>query len=512
MKVVIVEDEVRIREGIIKLLNKFYTYIDEIYEAKSGEEGLAVIRRVSPDLVITDIRMEPMNGLDMLGVLINDEKRGFKTIILSAYSEFNYARHAISLGVSEYLVKPVEIGEFRKAMRHVVTEIEKERSSILGNPSKLSSMEAIFTGLISGQLMIDDEINKYVESSFHFSDGDAFALICVYMGKRYNEEASLVVNIVQSAFVKAGYENHYLLYLPLMNELLFIFDKRTDFPQLEQFLQREIIREISSTSANSAVFGFVVCESLPKIREGYANTRAYLPWNISLGNDVVISYPKIKQIQVSAAVYPMRIEKDSIKALCAKDYHSLNLLAEDFLRFLTKEVNSPDSIKKNVIRYLLAILVVVKETDYTTYEKINEGEVLKSVTAAVTYKEIETVVSGLLVTVKRQSDKSVGLLVWKVQRMVEEYYHQGITLEEISASLNMSPEHISSQFVRELGVNFSTYIKNYRLQKAKELLLGTDLKLYTIASRVGYSDAKYFSRVFKESEGVLPGEYRKNHK
>lgn len=512
MKVVIVEDEVRIREGIIKLLNKFYAHINEIHEAKSGEEGLAVIRRTNPDLVITDIRMEPMDGLTMLNVLISKEKRTFKTIILSAYSEFNYARQAISLGVSEYLVKPIEIGEFRKAMQHVEAELERERQSKQDNPDKLGSMETIFTGLISGQLILDEQISRYVENTFDILDKDAFALMCVYLGKRYDEEAPLVVNIVQSAFVKAGLGSHYLLFLPGVSELLFVFDKRTNFQQLERYLQFNITREINATSANYAVLGFTICESLYKIRESYENMHAYLPWNISLGSEVIISYPKIKQVQVVGAIYPIQIEKDSVEALCAMDYHRLNVQTESFLRFLTKQIYSPDSIKKCVIRYLLAILVVVKEINFPAYEKLDEGRVLEAVTRAVTYKELETVVFSLLETVMRHSEKSVGLLIQKVQRMVEEFYRQGITLEEISESLNMTSEHISAQFVRELGVNFSTYIKNYRLQKARELLLGTDLKLYEIASRIGYGDAKYFSRVFKESEGVLPAEYRKSHK
>jgi two-component system response regulator YesN len=82
-------------------------------------------------------------------------------------------------------------------------------------------------------------------------------------------------------------------------------------------------------------------------------------------------------------------------------------------------------------------------------------------------------------------------------------------LEEVADELELSPDHISAQLVKELGVNFSTYIKTYRLNRAKELLIGSDLKLFEIAAQVGYQDAKYFGRVFKEAEKLLPMEYRK---
>lgn len=96
--------------------------------------------------------------------------------------------------------------------------------------------------------------------------------------------------------------------------------------------------------------------------------------------------------------------------------------------------------------------------------------------------------------------------------MIHEFYQSGITLEEIASKLNITPEYLGTQFHKEMGVNFSTYMKNYRISKAKELLCGTQLKLYEIAEKVGYSDPKYFSKVFKETTGQLPAEYRKTFK
>ena len=100
-------------------------------------------------------------------------------------------------------------------------------------------------------------------------------------------------------------------------------------------------------------------------------------------------------------------------------------------------------------------------------------------------------------------------MVQKVLRLVDEYYRDGITLKEVSNELEVSPDYISTQLTEDLGVNFSTYIKNYRIKKAKELLAGTDLKMFEIAEQTGYQDAKYFGKVFKAAEGIHPLDYRK---
>ncbi|MEZ3507878.1 MAG: AraC family transcriptional regulator [Lachnospiraceae bacterium] len=100
----------------------------------------------------------------------------------------------------------------------------------------------------------------------------------------------------------------------------------------------------------------------------------------------------------------------------------------------------------------------------------------------------------------------------KAQSMIHEFYADGITLSEIADRLNLTQEYMGTQFHKELGENFSAYIRNYRLAKAKELLIGTQLKQYEIAEKVGYTDAKYFARVFKECVGMSPAEYRKSNR
>jgi two-component system response regulator YesN len=267
---------------------------------------------------------------------------------------------------------------------------------------------------------------------------------------------------------------------------------------------------------------FTVCRGLGGIVEGYKNLQSIMSWAVSLGSDTLISHRKVADIQQRDFIYPIHIEKDTIETLCARNNINITELADSFFDKFNEGIYSPDAIKKSVIRYLLAVLAVVKEVNFGAYKRIDESEIVRAVTNAVTRKEIQDIVYEMLETAmqrghlsgseRQNSEKTFSLVLQKALRMVEEFYMNGITLTEVALALNITPEHISSLFTKELGINFSTYIKDFRLKKAKELLLGTNLKLYEVAEQTGYSDAKYFSRVFKEEQGVLPAEYRKIHK
>jgi two-component system response regulator YesN len=512
MKLVIVEDEIRIREGLKKLFHKFYPQITGIWEAKSGEDGLRVIREIEPDVVITDIRMEPMDGLEMLRVLITREKYAFKAIILSAFSEFEYAKQAISLGVSEYLVKPVDVGELRTAMRNVEEELAREKLNRLGSPDMLHSLEKILEGLVTGHLVMDGELIPFIEKTYGIEADAPIALFYVYLGKTYEGQSHLTANILQSLLVRDRGPHDTLLFLPQSRELVYIFLCPADRERIKNYCEEVIIKEIHKLSAVEAAFGFTLCRGFESLRSALEQIRTWLPWNISMGKDCMISYPEISKVKPAPPSYPIQLERDSIDALCVQDYKRLHSGIELFIGYFTGRGYDPKAIKKCLIRYSLSVLQVVKEINFSAYETIDEQEILDRIGAARTGDELRDAMEILLQNVTWHNEKTTGLLVQKARRLVSEYYRTGITLKEVAAALELSPEHISAQLVKELGINFSTYVKNFRIRRAKELLISTDLKLYEIACQVGYTDAKYFGRVFREAEGVLPMDYRKRFK
>lgn len=129
IRIVIVEDEIRIRDGLKKLIPKIDSDYRIVGEAVDGKEGFRVVKKTNPDLIITDVCMPELNGLEMINNLIKANFK-FKTIILSAYSEFPYAQKAISLGVSEYLLKPINVADLRKCLQNIKAELTLEKNQL----------------------------------------------------------------------------------------------------------------------------------------------------------------------------------------------------------------------------------------------------------------------------------------------------------------------------------------------------------------------------------------------
>ena len=176
---------------------------------------------------------------------------------------------------------------------------------------------------------------------------------------------------------------------------------------------------------------------------------------------------------------------------------------------------------KRTLKIVLAvskyIINTTKEINGSDEVNIDAQKLLANIMLAKTWSEIEVVFNTLFKYISENNDinskeKDISLLVKRAKSLTHEFYSQGITLEEISDRLNVTPEYLGTQFKKEIGETFSIYIKKYRINKAKKLLLSTNLKLYQISERVGYNDPKYFSKVFKERTNYLPLEYRKLYK
>ena len=196
MRLLIVEDEIRIREGIQKLLGKMRQDYDIVGEAENGEEGLRLLKELKPDIVITDIRMPKMDGLEMM---TNAVKEGItsKAIVLSAYSEFEYARQAMKLGVTEYLLKPISLNDFSQALEHVELQVEKDRQE---KPAKIGTLEQILYDFMNGRMEMDADINTYLQRSYQMEENQKLILIYVYLGSRYEEEREGAVKQLRHVF------------------------------------------------------------------------------------------------------------------------------------------------------------------------------------------------------------------------------------------------------------------------------------------------------------------------
>ena len=507
MKIAVMEDEIRIREGIIRLLGKLYSSCEIVGEAGNGADGLKVIEAEKPDIIITDIRMTPVDGLEMLEQAYQKGCRA-KAIVISAYSEFEYARKAMHMGVTEYLTKPVTLGAFSQAMKNVCRQMEQER---MAAPEQVGGISQILKGILLGSMKPDGELEEYLRERCKIAGDQKFAVVCTYLGTDYEREKKRVKRKLEFLWEERKEGNFCCIELEYQKAIVSILYHYSSEQQIRRWLQNRLAEK----EFQNMGFGWVETDGLLRLRDDFESLYAYIDWNIALDEQIVIVYPQIKSIQTVPCIYPLDLESRVKAAICSGDIQKVQKVFEKFsVHFRNGKVYAPKETKECYVRFLWAVIGIAKEMGCLDTEKLNQAELLEQIMDAKLNGELQAALDCVRehMLMKSREDNVTHLTVKRAKGMIHEYYQTGITLEEIAAKLNVTPEYLGTQFRREVGVNFSSYIRSCRMDRAKELLCRTQLKLYEISEKVGYTNPKYFSQVFKEYTGFLPAEYRKMYR
>ncbi|MDF2906252.1 MAG: putative response regulatory protein [Herbinix sp.] len=512
MRIVVVEDEIRIREGICNLLVKMFPQHEVAGSAANGKDGVELILDQCPDLVITDVKMPIMDGLTMLSIL-NEKKMKCKAIVLSAYAEFSYAQQAIRWGVSEYLVKPLVVNDFVQAIKNTEMQLEEIQKQ---NAETLERFDNILLGIIFGGIEVDEGLNSFVKNKYGINQDTQFSEVQIYLGKQYDEKLEGTKRNLGGFFSKRKNLSYYFLEIPKDKLLLVVLYGYEDQQEIERWFQIGVISQIRGTGIPNSSYGWINAAGMKELRTNYYKLLQYMDWNITFGNQIMISYPKILNVQTKLCIYPIDIENRLKAALCSYNRRRVHQCLEQIMDYFESgNVYEPKNIKESYVRFLWALINVAKEINIINYDQIEQKNILERIMGSMNREELKDVMEEVCLCIKEDQygeRTELSLNVKRAENMILEYYKTGITLEEIAEKLNLTPEYLGNQFHLEKGVKFSTYIKDFRIMKAKELLIGSKLKVCEVAERVGYSDAKYFSKVFRDNTGQLPAEYRKTNK
>ncbi|MBU3878776.1 AraC family transcriptional regulator [Faecalicatena sp. AGMB00832] len=208
---------------------------------------------------------------------------------------------------------------------------------------------------------------------------------------------------------------------------------------------------------------------------------------------------------------PAEIYNRIRNAICQGDKEGLKKGGEAFLIYMQQGHFEVEDIRRAFVKSYYLIGDTLQEIDRSLYNHLKASNLLRNIESAVTWHELENAYRDVIQVITGAKVKREDISNYIIKRAINyirEHYQEGITQEEVSRELEITPEYLSTLFNREMGINFSTFLKQFRMSHAKRLLKGTDMKIYEIAKAAGYSDPKYFQRVFKEEIGVSPGEYR----
>jgi len=472
VNIVVIEDENKIRNGIIKLVNEEFDDFNVIGEASNGLDGYELVKNTTAEIVITDIKMPKLDGIQMIKKL-KEEGINKYYVILSGYAEFNYAKEAISFGVSEYLLKPITVDD----LKTVLNKIEDDYSRNTVNYNE-----------VFHSLLVDGEgdykvIKDYIKSEESY-------LVLFYMKEKQLigdllPETSLLtqIKINSSDFFIALIKEHESFLLNLNN------------------IMKTIKRE------TECICSYTKVDDLSKLSEKYGILRKYLKWSISIKKDI-ISEDVINDFKVAKLQYPTAIEKQLLTAIHQGKFSELEKAVCQFIDYFKNKNYHPGDILEAYLSFSTFLINNLRYVYKYVLQDISQAELLDNLLNCYTSQQLENWLAQLLKSVlKKIENNKVSFVVFKALEVIHNEYNMEINLEIVAEKLNVTSEYLSSIFSKEMNKSFSNYLTEYRINLAKEMLLSGKLKTADIAASVGYSSEKYFFSVFKKVTGMSPGKY-----
>ena len=522
-KLLIADDEANIRDGLKVIIDWDELGYEFECEASDGNEALSSIEQASPDLVLMDIHMPCLSGIE---VIRKAREKGFKGrfIILSGYSDFTFAQAAIRYGVTDYLTKPVDEDELIGVIKRINLDFEKEqkRKGQL-NLMQYKAKDVVVNELISGQAHEDIVKGKLQKNGLAALGLDAeHYQVALYETYQDHEEknAGTVYSLVDllNVFIPSNEYEHTTI--SGRDAILLLGDNA--IASFEKFLEHYNFRPLQKGSPLYSIFltyGEVV-ESADDIRHSYNSAMELCLRRFFCSEDAhTFGYSQLP----GRGDKPMHMDESAGKDYCIKICGYIQIGSIDKFRYSLKELDSDirrsDMSEGEIRLFLTDIALLIKEQIGRTYPECMEvfdgnSQLIEYIDTRFYLYEIIAYIDSMCVKaiqIIRQKSGSASAIE-DVLSYIDHNFADSLTLEEVAPLFGYNSVYFGKLFNKEIGKAFNTYLNERRMTEAKKLLGSTDLKVYEIATRVGYKDVDYFSKKFKNSEGISPADYRRNYR
>lgn len=535
IKVFLVEDEMVIRRGIKNSIDwekEGYIFCGE---ASDGELAYPMIIKEKPDILITDIRMPFMDGLELCK-LVKKELPNIKILILSGYDEFDYAKEAIRLGVTEYLLKPISSGKLLEALNGVSESIRREKEDKDLVRKYMEEMrentehekQKFFEQMIAGNLSMADALETGKKYEMNLSAGMYNLLLFRFTLGEENRKSGELLGEAEYAIEKLTERLEYVFEFQRGVEgwaFLLMADNEEQMSERVKELSKDL-EEIMKNYSTIAYFGGIgqPVARLRELEESFREAERALAARFTMELNRIISVEDIRMAQNVDTLDDIEItsfgEIEKTRTMLEK---FLNNGAEDEIdEFVDVYINElPEENLKSVLmrQYIIMDAYIVMMSFCEKIEGIEgemqaQSEELKnSMKTSQTLEEIKNYIRMLLKKIIGVRDTISGRRYSDIIEIAKDqirktYMSDEISLNTIAAEVGMSPSYFSSIFSKEMGKTFVEYLTEIRMDRAKELLMCSSMKTSEIGYEVGYKDPHYFSYIFKKTQNCTAKEFR----
>lgn len=528
-KLLLVDDEPRQIQAMTNIIKQMHPDF-EFYKAEDGNEALTVISNNQIDIVITDIRMPNMDGLQLSKALAQYEN--IKTVIISGYEEFEYARKALRFGVVDYIVKPVSKASLEEVLNRVIEKIELEHQELKLHEEVCTQLDTVLPDYL------DHQLNKWVYGNLNEVSVKGLLKHIPYSKKTYVITTDL--HRYKSLLSKAHTLNKLDIFdnfKNYMNQTLNQFGNSVSF-FLEN--QSDIMVTIFSYESNSAVssdkhfkklndvidkamelycfnisIGISNCSSniYENIEECFNEAMLAVNFSFFLGTGKAIEFSKLKTNKDYEKIDWGVIESSLTNLVINNNQEKFHIIVNSFFEnIMSNGYFNPQQLKESIKNIIISI---TKKAEFLALEE-NYNEFIEEIKSSIfeceDYLYLKNIVRRILqdIITKIASGKknSSYNIIQNCKKYIDEHYMEDISLEFMANKYHFNTSYFSNMFKTMTKMNFSDYLTSIRIKKSQSLLKTTDYKILDICRIVGYKDAAYFNTTFKKYLGISPHKYR----
>lgn len=537
LKLLIVDDERLDMEGLKRQLNWSDFNISEVYVAQNGLLALELIRMHRPDILISDIKMPVISGLQLAEKAI-EILPGIKVIFVSGYDDFSYVKSAIKINAYEYILKPIDTEELAASIQKAVNAIacekrnheEKHKLENTVNESLPLLRKKFLAALIYGTAdkeglweeiyQLDIKIHQGIQKVLLVEVDDYKLLKETCEANGLERRLSLLQNLIQNMnsekctteWVQVEVHRIAIILSFLQPENQKAWNADVDD------IAQTIISEAKINAELSVTIGVgMFINQLSELHKSYSESVQAVVCKIYEGKGKVIYFVEESETP-EEEVYFERIDTELTKCMLNYDTAKVNHLLEClFNRFEIEKINDGKYIQDHCINIISRVQIMLHDVNVKVEDIFGPGVILwdklmKFETILDIRQWMKNILGVIIDYIRIRNESKVSKIIKDVLHYIEENYQKDISLKVIAERLYYTPNYLGSVFKQEIVQGFSDYLMEYRIKKAAELLQNSAMKVYEIAGNVGYKDIPTFIKNFKSVFGVTPTEYKETRR
>lgn len=532
-KVILADDEEEVLQSIRRKLD-WENYGFEVVETfLNGRDVMEFLETQEADLVITDIRMPFMDGLE-LAKYISEYYPQIKVIIISGYGDFNYAKEAMLYRVSDYVLKPVnakEMGGVLQRARETLDREQEEKKNIHLLKSQYMEhlpiiRESLLNQLVSGDVQKEELSERLENCGIHIGDAGSWTAVLFQIDKFEQQTgdekidkqyASLYIrNLIQERF---GEEYNYAFFYSRLGECLIFGMKEPE--QIVRILLRlnGIARESRRMMGLCLAIGVgKIKKDLLEIEASFKEAREALMYRQMAKYGEVIYMEDINLPEKDHIFFDEKSREMLFSAIKFGDSSDIRAALKKIHTELNDRNITGNGWQSWSISVMNALLLFEQQYSYAAKtifkSRLDCMEILdryRDMDSFFEWLETGAMLVGSYFE-KERTNKNKSIIEVAREYMQEKFADPEISLEAVAAEIGLTPTYFSSIFKKETGETFVEYLTRLRLEEAMRMLKETDEKIYSVAEKTGYPDAGYFSYIFKKKYGISPIQYRRQRK